>query len=108
VNCTYNWNAPDMWCPKKLCSFVGSICIHVAFSPHLVNPQHWHVGNSCPKIMLKPWKSCDPYLRKCVLNICPDCLSFYKCTLSTTSLSYSCFICHRRDLHFAHNTAHQT
>ncbi len=79
VNFIYNCNAPDMWCPEKLCSFVGSICIHVAFSPHLVNPQHWHVGNSCPKIMLKPWKSFDPYLRKCVLNIHPDfCMSFYK------------------------------
>jgi hypothetical protein len=50
---------------KKLCSFVGSIYIHVAFSPHLVN--HWHyyfiqdkilpdMLHSCRKIMFKVLK----------------------------------------------------
>jgi hypothetical protein len=57
--------------------------------------------------MVKPWKSFDPYLRKCVwtfiqIFVCHST----SCTLSTTSLSYSCFICNRKDLHFAHNTAH--
>ncbi len=56
VNCTYNCSAPDMWCPKKLCSIVGSICIHVAFSPHLVNPQHWHVRKFLSKDYAKALK----------------------------------------------------
>lgn len=50
---------------KKLCSFVGSIYIHVAFSPHFVNPQHYYsiqdkilpdMLHSCRKIMFKVLK----------------------------------------------------